>query len=42
LQAAQLTAEHVLQGELPPIEADTSSVSLEGEAKEESIRLALV
>jgi len=35
-------AEHVLQGELPPIEVDISSAPLEGEAKEENIRLALL
>ena len=40
LQAAQLMAEHVLHGELPPTGADTSSVSLEGEAKEENTRSA--
>ena len=40
LQAAQLMAEHVLQGELPPIGADTSSAWLEGEAKEENTRSA--
>jgi len=40
LQVAQLMAEHVLQGELPPIRVDISSVPLEGEAKEENIRLA--
>jgi len=40
LQAAQLIAEQVLQDDLPPIEADTSSMPLECEAKEENIRLA--
>jgi len=35
-------AEQVLQGELSPSGADTFSVSLEGQAKEESIRLASV
>jgi len=33
-------AEHVLQGELPPIGVGISSVWLEEEAKEENIRLA--
>jgi len=33
-------AEHVLQGELPPIGVDASSVFPEKEAKEENIRLA--
>jgi hypothetical protein len=42
LQAAQLMAEHVLQGELPPTGVDTSSVPLEGKAKEENTRLALL
>ena len=42
LQALQLMAEHVLQGELSPIGADTSSVPLEGEAKEENTRSVLL
>jgi len=37
---AQLVAEHVLQGELPPIGVDVPSLLLENEAKEENIRLA--
>jgi Flp pilus assembly CpaF family ATPase len=42
LQVAQLVAEHVLQGELPPIGVDASSELSVREAKEENIRLALL
>jgi hypothetical protein len=42
LQLAQLMAEHVLQGELPLVRVGASSAWLEGEANEESIRLALL
>jgi len=41
-QVSQLIAEHVLQGEPPPIGVDTPSALLEKEAKEESIRWALL
>lgn len=40
LQLAQLSAEHVLQGLLFPIDVDISSVFPEGALKEEKIRLA--
>jgi len=39
-QVAQLVAEHVLQGELPPSGVDVPSLLLEKEAKGENMRLA--
>jgi hypothetical protein len=40
LQAAQLVAEHVLQGELPPIGVAIPSLLFEEQVKEEKILLA--
>jgi hypothetical protein len=40
LQAAQLVAEHVLQGELPPIGVAIPSLLFEEQVKEERILLA--
>jgi hypothetical protein len=41
-QVSQLVAAQVLQDELPPIGVDTPSALLEKEAKQESIRWALL